>query len=242
MSIHTEYTTYSVENTQLEGYLAWNKNSKEKRPGILVFPEWWGMNEYIQKRTEQIAELGFLAMGVDMYGEGKTTEIPDQAGSLMNDVINDKGTIKDRVQAAYNVLKVHSLSNPERIGAIGYCFGGALVLNMARLGMDLKVVVSFHGSLDSFYKPASGGIKAKILVCHGTADQMISQEAIAQFKSEMDTAGANYEFIYYEGALHRFSNPDADKRGKKFNIPLAYNKNADKKSWEAMKALFEQFL
>jgi len=138
MSIDTEYTIYSVENTKLHGYLAWSQNSKEKRPGILVFPEWWGMNEYIQNRTEQIAELGFVAMGVDMYGEGKTTEIPDQAGLLMNAVINDKKIIKDRVQAAYNVLKAHSLSNPDRIGAIGYCFGGALVLNMARLGMDLK--------------------------------------------------------------------------------------------------------
>jgi len=213
-----------------------------KRPGILVFPEWWGMNEYIQKRTEQIAELGFVAMGVDMYGDGKTTEIPDQAGLLMNAVINDKKIIKDRVQAAYNVLQEHSLSNSDRIGAIGYCFGGALVLNMARLGMNLKVVVSFHGSLDSFHTPAHGEIKAKILVCHGAADQMVSQEAIDQFKSEMNTAGTYFEFISYEGALHGFSNPDADERGKKFNIPLAYNENADKKSWEAMKTLFEQFL
>ena len=242
MSIHTEYTTYFVENTQLQGYLAWNETAEEKRPGILVFPEWWGMNEYIQKRTEQIAELGFLAMGVDMYGEGKTTEIPDQAGSLMNAVINDKKIIKDRVHAAYNIIKDHSLSNSERIAAIGYCFGGAMVLNMARFGMDLKVVVSFHGSLDSFHTPEPGEIKAKILVCHGAADQMISPEAIDQFKSEMNTAGANFEFISYEGALHGFSNPDADERRKKFNIPLAYNENADKKSWEAMKALFEQYL
>ena len=160
----------------------------------------------------------------------------------MSALINDKKIIKDRVQAAYNVLKLHSLSNPERIGAIGYCFGGALVLNMARLGMDLKVVVSFHGSLDSFHTSEPGKIKAKILVCHGAADQMISQEAIDQFKSEMNTAGTYFEFISYEGALHGFSNPDADERGKKFNIPLAYNENADKKSWEAMKTLFEQFL
>ena len=200
------------------------------------------MNEYIQKRTKQIAELGFLAMGVDMYGEGKTVDNPDEAGSLMNAVISDKKIVKDRVQAAYNVLKVHPLSDSERLGSIGYCFGGALVLNMARLGMDLKAVVSFHGSLDSFRTPAPGEMKAKILVCHGAADKMISQEAIDQFKSEMDTAGANYEFISYEGALHGFSNPAADERGKKFNIPLAYNENADRESWEAMKVFFERFL
>ena len=242
MSIHTEYTTYSIENTQLKGYLAWNETTDEKRPGILVFPEWWGMNEYIQNRTEQIAELGFVAMGVDMYGEGKTTDIPDQAGSLMNAVIKDKQIVKDRVQAGYNALKNHPLSDSERLGAIGYCFGGALVLNMARFGMDLKGVGSFHGSLDSFHTPAPGEMKAKILVCHGAADKMISQEAIDQFKSEMNTASANFEFISYEGALHGFSNPAADERGKKFNIPLAYNENADRESWKAMKAFFERVL
>jgi len=242
MSIHTEYTTYSYENTKLNGYLAWNETTYDKRPGILVFPEWWGMNEYIQKRTEQIAELGFVAMGVDMYGEGKTTDIPDQAGSLMNAVIRDKGIVMDRVQAGYNVLKNHPLSDSEHLGAIGFCFGGALVLNMARFGMDLKGVVSFHGSLDSFQTPAPGGIKAKILVCHGDADKMISQEAIDQFKSEMDTAGANFEFISYEGALHGFSNPAADERGKKFDLPLAYNKNADRESWKAMKDFFKRVL
>mgnify|MGYP000104567893 CR=1 FL=1 len=155
MSIHTEYTSYSVESTIFKGYLAWDETTNEKRPGVLVFPEWWGMNEYIQKRTKQIAELGFVAMGVDMYGEGKTVDNPDEAGSLMNTVISDKKIVKDRVQADYNVLKGHPLSDSRRLGAIGYCFGGALVLNMARLGMDLRAVVSFHGALDSFHTPAA---------------------------------------------------------------------------------------
>ena len=119
MSIHTEYTSYSVESTIFKGYLAWNETTNEKRPGVLVFPEWWGMNEYIQKRTKQIAELGFVAMGVDMYGEGKTVDNPDEAGSLMNTVISDKKMVKDRVQAAYNVLKGHPLSDSRRLGAIG---------------------------------------------------------------------------------------------------------------------------
>ena len=242
MSIHTEYTSYSVESTIFNGYLAWDETTNEKRPGVLVFPEWWGMNEYIQKRTKQIAELGFVAMGVDMYGEGKTVDNPDEAGSLMNTVISDKKIVKDRVQAAYNVLKGHPRSDSRRLGAIGYCFGGALVLNMARLGMDLRAVVSFHGALDSFHTPAAGEIKAEVLVCHGASDQFISPEAIDQFKSEMDTAGAIFEFISYEGALHGFSNPAADERGKKFNLPLAYNENADRKSWEAMKTLFERVL
>ena len=141
MSIHTENNNYSVENTNFKGYLAWDDSVSEARPGVLVFPEWWGLNEYIQKRTEQVAKLGYIALGVDMYGDGKTVDNPEEAGSLMNDVLEDKQIIKARVEGAYNVLKEHALSDSERLGAIGYCFGGALVLNMARMGMNLRAVV-----------------------------------------------------------------------------------------------------
>ena len=239
MSIQTENKNYSVDNIDFKGYLAWDDSVSEARPGVLVFPEWWGLNDYIKKRTEQIAELGYLALGVDMYGEGKTVDTPQEAGSLMNAVLEDKHAIKARLKGAYNVLKEHALSDSERLGAIGYCFGGALVLNMARMGMDLRAVVSFHGALDSFFSPSPGDVKAKVLVCHGEADEFISKEAIEQFKSEMDTAGADYEFISYQGAFHGFSNPAADERGRKFNIPLAYNENADRNSWNSMKNLFE---
>ncbi len=157
----------------------------------------------------------------------------------MNAVLEDKHAIKARLKGAYNILKEHALSDSERLGAIGYCFGGALVLNMARMGMDLRAVASFHGALDSFFSPSPGDVKAKVLVCHGEADEFISKEAIEQFKSEMDTAGADYEFISYQGAFHGFSNPAADERGRKFNIPLAYNESADRNSWNSMKDLFE---
>ena len=164
MSIQTEYTTYSIDGKEFIGYLSWNNSASEKRPGVLVFPEWWGLNDYIQKRTEQIAELGYIALGVDMYGAGKTVDNPEEAGSLMNAVLEDKQAIKSRVEAAYNVLKEHALSDSDRLGAIGYCFGGALVLNMARMGMKLRAVVSFHGALDSFFSPSPGDVKAKVLV------------------------------------------------------------------------------
>ena len=153
MSIQTENNNYSVDNIDFKGYLAWDDSVSEARPGVLVFPEWWGLNDYIKKRTEKIAELGYLALGVDMYGECKTVDNPEEAGSLMNAVLEDKQAIKTRVEGAYNVLKEHALSNSDRLGAIGYCFGGALVLNMARMGMDLRTVVSFHGALDSFFRP-----------------------------------------------------------------------------------------
>ena len=242
MSIQTEYKHYSVDNKEFKGYLAWNDSLSTARPGVLVFPEWWGLNSYIKKRTEQVAELGYLAFGVDMYGVGKTVDNPEEAGLLMNEVLAEKQTIKTRVVGAYNVLKESPLSDSKRIGAIGYCFGGALVLNMARMGMDLRAVVSFHGALDSFFSPSKGDIKAKVLVCHGEADEFISKEAVEQFKSEMDTAGADYKFISYQGAFHGFSNPAADERGRKFNIPLAYNESADRNSWNSMKDLFENNL
>ncbi len=239
MSIQTENKNYSVDNIDFKGYLAWNDSVSEVRPGVLVFPEWWGLNDYIKKRTEQIAELGYLALGVDMYGEGKTVDTPQEAGSLMNAVLEDKHAIKARLKGAYNVLKEHALSDSERLGAIGYCFGGALVLNMARMGMGLRAVASFHGALDSFFSPSPGDVKAKVLICHGEADEFIPKEAIEQFKSEMDTAGADYKFISYQGAFHGFSNPAADERGRKFNIPLAYNESADRNSWNSMKDLLE---
>jgi len=179
---------------------------------------------------------------VDMYGEGKTVDNPAEAGSLMNAILEDKQAIKGRVEGPYNVLKEHALSDSDRIGAIGYCFGGALVLNMARMGMELRAVASFHGALDSFFSPSPGDVITKVLVCHGEADEFISKDAVEQFKSEMDTAGADYEFISYQGAFHGFSNPAADERGRKFNIPLAYNESADRNSWQSMKDLFEKNL
>ena len=239
MSIQTEYKHYSVDNKGFKGYLAWNDSLSAARPGVLVFPEWWGLNSYIKKRTEQVAELGYLAFGVDMYGDGKKVDNPEEAGLLMNEVLADKQTIKTRLEGAYNFLKEHPLSDSKRIGAIGYCFGGALVLNMARMGMDLRAVVSFHGALDSFFSPSKGDIKAKVLVCQGEADEFISKEAVEQFKSEMDIVGADYEFISYQGAFHGFSNPAANERGRKFNIPLAYNESADRNSWKSMQNLFK---
>ena len=240
MSIQTKYKHYSVGNKEFRGYLAWEDSLNAARPGVLVFPEWWGLNSYIQKRTEQVAELGYLAFGVDMYGEGKIVDTPEEAGSLMSKVLEDKQIIKARVEGAYNVLNEHAMSDSERLGAIGYCFGGALVLNMARMGMDLRAVVSFHGALDSFFSPTPGNIKAKVIVCHGEADEFISKKAVEQFKSEMDIAGADYKFISYQGAFHGFSNPAADERGRKFNIPLAYNESADRNSWKSMQDLFEK--
>ncbi len=229
-----------ADGKELLGHLAWDTEIEGERPGVLVFPEWWGLNDYIKKRTEQVASLGYFAMGVDMYGNGKTADHPEEAGSLMNGVLGDLDLLKSRVEAAYQALRNEELADSNRMGAIGYCFGGALVLNMARFGMDLQGVVSFHGALDSMQKPGPGEVKAKILVCHGAADQFIPDEAIVNFKKEMEEASADFEFVDYQGALHGFTNPAADERGKAFNLPLAYDEKADLQSWQAMESHFEK--
>jgi len=229
-----------ADGKELLGHLAWDAEIEGERPGVLVFPEWWGLNDYIKKRTEQVASLGYFAMGVDMYGNGKTADHPEEAGSLMNGVLGDLDLLKSRVEAAYQALRNEELADSNRMGAIGYCFGGALVLNMARFGMDLQGVVSFHGALDSMQKPGPGEVKAKILVCHGAADQFIPDEAIVNFKKEMEEASADFEFVDYQGALHGFTNPAADERGKAFNLPLAYDEKADLQSWQAMESHFEK--
>ncbi len=229
-----------ADGKELLGHLAWDTEIEGERPGVLVFPEWWGLNDYIKKRTEQVASLGYFAMGVDMYGNGKTADHPEEAGSLMNGVLGDLDLLKFRVEAAYQALRNEELADSNRMGAIGYCFGGALVLNMARFGMDLQGVVSFHGALDSMQKPGPGEVKAKILVCHGAADEFIPDEAIVNFKKEMEEASADFEFVDYQGALHGFTNPAADERGKAFNLPLAYDEKADLQSWQAMESHFEK--
>ena len=240
MALQTKNVIFTAEKTDLQGYLAWNEDQDGSRPAVLVFPEWWGLNDYIKKRAEQVASLGYLAMGVDMYGNGKTADHPEEAGSLMNGVLGDLDLLKSRLEAAYQSLRNEGLADPNRMGAIGYCFGGALVLNMARFGMDLQAVVSFHGALDSMQKPNPGEVKAKILVCHGAADEFIPEEAIVNFKKEMEEASADYEFVDYQGALHGFTNPAADERGKAFNLPLAYDENADRQSWQAMESHFKK--
>ena len=240
MTLETKSVSFMADGKELLGHLAWDTEIEVERPGVLVFPEWWGLNDYIKKRTEQVALLGYFAMGVDMYGNGKTADHPEEAGSLMNGVFGDLDTLKTRVEAAYQVLKDQKLVDSNRLGAIGYCFGGALVLNMARFGMDLQGVVSFHGVLDSMQKPGPGEVKAKILVCHAAADEFIPDEAIVNFKKEMEEASADFEFVDYQGALHGFTNPAADERGKAFNLPLAYDEKADLQSWQAMESHFEK--
>jgi len=223
--------TYDSDGTTMKGYLAYNGDLVGKRPGILVVHEWWGLNSYARKRAHMLAELGYAAMAVDMYGEGRQATHPDDAGKFAQEVMQNIGTAKNRFTAASALLAQQEICDPQRIAAIGYCFGGGVVLHMARLGLPLAGVASFHGSLATASPAQPGQVKAKVLVCNGADDTFIPAELIETFKKEMDSAGVDYRFINYPGALHGFTNPEATALGEKFKIPLAYNEAADKQSW-----------
>jgi len=231
---------YTIDSVTMKGYIAYDDNMKGKRPGVLVVHEWWGHNDYARKRAEMLAELGYVALAMDMYGNGKQASHPDDAGKFAGEVMQNLPMMNARFMAAMNLLKKHENVDPTRIAAIGYCFGGGVVLAMAREGIDLKAVISFHGSLATQHPAEKGKVKAKILVCNGEDDKFISAEDIKNFKDEMKSAGVDFRFVNYPGAVHSFTNPAATENGKKFNLPLAYNEKADKKSWTDMQKLFKR--
>lgn len=229
--------TYKDDTATLIGYVVYNEASDQPRPGVLVVPEWWGLDDYTRSRARQLAELGYIALAVDMYGNGRHAATPDEAGKAAGAFYTNAALIKSRVAAALAEIKTFSQTDTSRIAAIGYCFGGAMVLNAAKMGLPFNGVVSFHGSLAGG-TPDKDLLKSKILVCHGGADKFISPEEEAQFKKGLDSIGADYTFKSYPGALHAFSNPAATATGKKFNLPIAYNAAADSASWQDMKAFF----
>jgi dienelactone hydrolase len=229
---------YTAGGVTLKGYLAYDENVKGKRPGVLVVHEWWGQNEYVRKRARMLAKLGYTALALDMYGEGKMADHPDEAGKFSSELMKNFPVAKERFLAALEFLKRQPTVDPTRIAAIGYCFGGGVVLNMARQGVDLKGVASFHGSLAVIKPDRPTQIKAAVRVYNGADDKFISAEAIEALKKEMADQNVNFKFVNYPGAVHSFTNPDATELGKKFNMPIAYNAAADKASWEDL----QQFL
>lgn len=235
-----EEITYELDTLNMQGYIAYDENQEGKRPGILVVHEWWGHNEHARNSAEKLAELGYTALAVDMYGDGKQADHPDKAGEFASAVMSNIESAKARFLKAKEVLESHETVNSEQIGAIGYCFGGGVVLHMARFGYNLEGVVSFHGSLGTEYPAEEGEVQASILVCHGADDPFVPQEQVEAFKQEMDSANVDYEFIAYEGAKHSFTNPQADEYAEKFDMPIAYNEEADEKSWEDMKGFFDR--
>jgi len=232
-----EVTYSSADGTTLKGYVAYNEKQKGKRPAIIVVPEWWGNNDYSRMRARKLAELGYIAIAADIYGNGKIGATPAEAQALATPFYKDPQLGKSRIEAAEKKIKSYPETDQDKIAAIGYCFGGSMVLNAAKMGMDFKGVVSFHGGLATV--PATkGSTTAKILVCNGAADKFISEADIKNFRSNLDSLQVPYTFIDYPNATHAFTNPASTANGKKFNMPIEYNEAADKKSWDDMKQFF----
>jgi dienelactone hydrolase len=235
----TKAVEYKAGDITLKGYLAYDDSKQGKRPGVIVIHEWWGLTDYPKKRAEMLAKLGYVALAADMYGDGKTVDNPGDAQKAAGESMKDLSLYKAKFLAALDFLKQDDHVNPAQIAAIGYCYGGGVVLNMARAGIDLKGVVSFHGGLGAAIPAEKGNVKAKMLVCAGAADKFVSEKDVESFKKEMKDAGADFKYVAYEGALHAFSNPDATALGKKFNMQIAYNEKADKGSWSEMQKFFK---
>lgn len=224
----------------MKGMIAYNDTIKSKRPGVLVVHEWWGQNNYARSRARQLAALGYTAMALDMYGDGKTADHPKDAGAFAGAVGGNLPLAKARFDAALARLKQEKTVDASNVAAIGYCFGGGIVLQMARMGADVRGVASFHGSVASDISAEKGKVNAAVRVFNGAADPFVKPEQIEAFRHEMDAAGVDYKVVSYQNAKHSFTNPGATELGKKFNLPLEYNENADKDSWAKMQAFFKE--
>ena len=237
--IQTQEIPYTAaDGTQMVGYYAYDDAVEGKRPGVVVVHEWWGLNDYAKQRARDLAELGYSALAIDMYGEGRNTEHPKDAMSFMQAALADADAAKARFNAGLDLLKQQQQTDAGKLAAVGYCFGGKVVLDMARQGVPLDGVVSFHGALATQTRAAPGSVKARVLVEHGSADSMISLEDIAALNSEMVAAGADYTFVNIPGAKHGFTNPGADKFQEK-GVDVAYDKQADERSWADMQRFLE---
>ncbi len=236
-AIRTDKVTYRQGDAELVGFLTYDDAVVGMRPGVLVAPEWWGVNEYAKRRAEQLARLGYVAFALDMYGNGKTTTDPKEAGLLAGRFRSDRQLMRKRAAAGLDVLKSRPQVDQTRLAAIGYCFGGTVVLELARSGADLKGVVSFHGGLATPNPADAKNIKGRVLVLHGADDTFESPAEIAAFQEEMRQARVDWRMVFYGGAVHSFTNPDADKAGIK---GVAYNEAADRRSWQAMQDFFAE--
>jgi len=219
---------------QLGKAVLYTNTTGKPKAGVIVIHEWWGLNDYARGRAKQLAELGYAAIAVDMYGNGKIADHPKEAQAFMMAAIAEPEKMNARFLGAKTLLEQNTGLSSQHIYAIGYCFGGAVVLNQARLGTDLAGVASFHGMLDTQSPAQPGKVKAKILVATGGADPMVPAEVVGKFAAEMQNAGVDLQLLTFPGVKHGFTNPAATENGKKFNMPLVYDEYADKTSWDAL--------
>jgi len=239
-AIREEPVSYKDGDTVMKGFVVYDDATKAKRPGIVVVHEWWGITKHVHDSARSLAAMGYTAFIADMYGDGKTADNPKTAGELAGSVGKNPALMQSRFNAARDALVKHASVDPKRIGAVGFCFGGSVALDMARVGTDLAGVAAFHAGLGTSTPAAPGRVKAKLLVQNGAADPFIKPDSVEAFKREMDAAKVHYRYVDYAGAVHAFTNPEATEAGKKFNLPLAYNAEADKQSKAEMAKFFAE--
>lgn len=235
--IKTDSVIYTSNGKQSKGYIAYDENKKGKLPVVVIIPEWWGVTNYTKSRARHLADLGYFAIDADLFGGGDTATNPKEAMAFTKPYYTNPQLALSAVESAIAKAASYPQADTSRIAAIGYCFGGFIVLNAAKLGAPVKATVSFHGGLDGV-QPKKDIVKGDILVCQGGADQFVPEKAQAAFKKSMDSADIHYSFVVYPGAMHAFSNPNATALGEKFKLPIAYNAAADTASWKAMQKLF----
>jgi dienelactone hydrolase len=232
-----EFVEYRHNDTVLEGYLAYDERIKEKRPGVVVIHEWYGLNDYAKARAEQLADMGYVAFAADIYGKGVRAKNMEEAAKLAGIYRADRGLMRTRAAAGLEALRQQSQVDSGRIAAIGYCFGGQTALELARSGAELSGVVSFHGNLDTPNSGDAKNIKAKVLVLHGADDPLVTPAHVHAFQDEMRKASIDWQLVMYGGAVHSFTNPASGSDPSK---GLAYNEKADRRSWAAMKLFFDE--
>ena len=236
-NIKEDSVIISEEGHTYKGFVAYDSSKEGKRPGVLVVHEWWGPGDYVRMRAKQLAGLGYIALAVDMYGDGKMGNDPKEAQALAMPFYMNPALTLTRLNPWITKLKSYPQTDASKLGAMGYCYGGYVVLNAAKQGADLKGVVSFHGNLGG--APVDRNLlKSKVLICHGAADSFVKKDEVKAFKQAMDSAGIAYTFKAYPNATHAFTNPAATETGKKFKMPIEYNGAADTASWNDMKAFF----
>jgi dienelactone hydrolase len=236
----TKSVSYEQGGVKLEGFLAYDDSVKGNRPGVLVVPEWWGLNDYAKNRAEQLAGMGYVAFATDMYGAGVSTTDPKKAGELAGQFYG-KPLMAERARAGLDQLTNSGLVDPKKMAAIGFCFGGATCQALAYSGAPLAGIVSFHGSLIAATPEAAAKNKAKFLICHGAIDPFVKPEAIEAFKKSLDDGHFDYQFISYAGAVHAFTNPDADAMRTATGLNgIGYNEPAARRSWQHMKQFFDE--
>lgn len=238
-STETKEVTYSSGTTDLKGFIAYPATT-EKRPAVIVVHEWWGPNDYVRARAKQLADMGYVGFAIDMYGNGKTADHPDDAKKFMMESLSNLDEAVKRFDAAKALIASDPRVDGSKLAAIGYCYGGAVVLHMARIGTDLDAIATFHGNLATEKPMPRGVFGGKIFVAQGGADPFVPKEQLDAFKKEMDAAGASYEVVEYPGAVHGFTNPASTENGTKFNLPLKYDAAADTASWQKLTELLAQ--